>query len=208
MRLKTVLLIGAAMVPLLAAPAHATMYTVTISGTIGSGFDTSGLFGPPKTSLAGKPYVLSITIDNTLTTMTDNTPYNLRLESNGGDRRGAFISVTVGGVTWSRFAGDITSLLYLATQNDNTGLEGGVAATARGTDAAGGEILAQVVDTSTTYRFVPNLTLNQSLEHEAAHDGPDEVVASFSVDGHAGEAYFSNGGAVTVTYGPGGPSGP
>jgi hypothetical protein len=58
-----------------ASPASATIVQVTYTGTLSSGFDTSGVFGPPGTDLTNDPYTASYLFD---TTFAGSTPtYNV-----------------------------------------------------------------------------------------------------------------------------------
>ena len=60
--------------------AGAALVVVTLTGTVSSGTDTTGVFGPPNSNLAGQPYIAIFTYDDTKgTTSTgscaDGTPY-------------------------------------------------------------------------------------------------------------------------------------
>lgn len=198
MRLPIALLFGLAIGLLLARPAAATEYTLTITGTIDTGVDTSGVFGHANTPLDGAPYTLSISIDGDRTTFTDNSPYNLRLSSS--DPRSAIVTATVNGVTYTQAAGNILSTLYLAARTDPNGSDQGLAAIAQGNDGAGTSVSAELRDTDATTQFVPNLTLNQAIQHAVRGVPSEHLLARFSVSGPRANAHFTSARAVTVTY--------
>jgi YD repeat-containing protein len=52
--------------------AEAAIITVTITGTVGSGTDTSGVFGPPNTDLTGQNFIVVFTFDDSKGTETVN----------------------------------------------------------------------------------------------------------------------------------------
>jgi hypothetical protein len=65
---KSIVSISAIAVALLAgvSPATAAVKTATYSGTVDQGLDTTGVFGPANTSLAGASYIATFTYDRTL----------------------------------------------------------------------------------------------------------------------------------------------
>lgn len=90
-----------------ATPAAAALITVTTSGVINSGTDTSGAFGPARASLAGRAYTLALSFDSlgsfsftSASTATTSGPIT-------GD-----VAVTVGGTSFaSRFVNSFGALL-------------------------------------------------------------------------------------------------
>ena len=91
MQLLTRIALPAAAMAALGAPAAATSFDITLSGTIATGADDLGLFGPAHTSLGGDAFSIHYSLDpGTMTTTTDSdgvsplyrfdTPGRLRIE--------------------------------------------------------------------------------------------------------------------------------
>ena len=73
MTYKTILLAVALAAVGLAGQAHAAPFILTTTGTISSGADALGLFGPAGSSLAGDAYRLSVEYDGNGTVTTTST---------------------------------------------------------------------------------------------------------------------------------------
>jgi len=84
----------------LCAPAAATIFNITLSGTIATGADDHGLFGPAFTSLAGQAFTIKYTLDaQSMTTITDSDGVSplYRFDTPGA----MTISVTIKGQTFT-----------------------------------------------------------------------------------------------------------
>jgi hypothetical protein len=99
---KSIVSISAIAVALLAgvSPATAAVKTATYSGTVDQGLDTTGVFGPANTSLAGASYIAIFTYDRTLGSS------NTISTSSGGSLFGTnspiiSASLTINNITWN-----------------------------------------------------------------------------------------------------------
>lgn len=61
---------SAAVLALQAAPAHATVYEVNITGTLSGAWDNAGIFGPARTLLNGKAFSIRYQIDDAVPGVT------------------------------------------------------------------------------------------------------------------------------------------
>lgn len=108
MKLLTKIVLPIAATAGLCAPAAATVFNITLSGTIATGADDRGLFGPAHTSLAGQAFSIHYVLDAqsmTTTTDTDGVSPLYRFDTPGA----MTISVTINGQTFT-FRGSAQSI--------------------------------------------------------------------------------------------------
>ena len=161
-----------------ATPAAAALVTVTTSGTIASGTDTSGVFGPAGASLAGRAYTLALSYDSlgsfsftSASTATTSGPIT-------GD-----VAVTVGGTSFtSRFVNSFGALLT-ETPTNIFGSNAG--------DNGAGEALSATNAFSTALGTFP-VNLGQGVSYVG--QGADAPLNSGGVDFSASS--FSGAGAA------------
>ncbi len=84
---------------LFAGHAQAAPWTFTTTGTIQSGYDSSGVFGAANTDLYGKSYIMTMVLDHDLYSYQYN--YNQQINGYGTLTGSATNTVTVNGVTKS-----------------------------------------------------------------------------------------------------------
>ncbi|MDD5298314.1 MAG: PEP-CTERM sorting domain-containing protein [Rhodocyclaceae bacterium] len=93
-------------VPLLAGAlaltpqAHASLWTYTVTGTVNDGYDYSGVFGSANTSLVGKSFSFSLTLDPTLEPGQSSSTGDVRAWGGNGSNAYSY-SATIGGHTYS-----------------------------------------------------------------------------------------------------------
>lgn len=189
--LKTRIIAGAAIAAGLAAgQAQATLYTVTTTGIIASGTDSTGVFGTIG-DLSGAAFTLSVTFDSGHNTFFDNSPIYQKLYNfTGGDPAAAIITATVNGHSFSLQAGNYSSDFYV---NDyfhqyGSGVDE-LYAYADGTASDGQYGAAFNFANSSVNDFAPGPQLDQALSYTV---GPsDNWSATFDTNGSDGIASFS-----------------
>lgn len=91
-------------VPGIVPVASAATVTITITGTMASGTDDTGVFGfPPKTDLTKQPFSVTFTFDDTKGKSNDIPPCESEredIESESGTSPGTAV-LTIGGKQWS-----------------------------------------------------------------------------------------------------------
>jgi hypothetical protein len=101
-----------------AGAADAAIITVTVSGTLSSGFDQSGMFGAADTDLTGATFSIVQIVDTSLVPIVDNAPPTSEYVQGGwlyGRPSPGDATLTVNGV--SVVAGDLAIAQLLATQS-------------------------------------------------------------------------------------------
>jgi len=108
MKLLTKIVLPVAAATGLCAPAAATVFNITLSGTIATGADDRGLFVPAHSSLAGQAFTIHYTLDaESMTTTTDSDGVSplYRFDTPGA----LTIAVTINGQTFT-FHGSAQSI--------------------------------------------------------------------------------------------------
>lgn len=170
-------------------PAHATLYTLSTSGTISSGTDDIGLFGTVGADLTGKTIEWQQTFDSTLLDQGGDPPSSYL----SGSPAGVSGNIVVGGVGHSEPAGGSTFQVLLLQNGVSSGVPNymdGIYGHSEGTFANGISYTGGVFAYSFSTAFVPTLDFSQTLQH---HVGPWD-------DGAFGDITWSRtDGAATVT---------
>ena len=169
-------------------PAHAAFYTLTTTGTVDRGSDTSGLFGTPGGNLAGRSYALSLSFD---------TPGSFSYASatnatTSGSATGS-VTVTVGGVSFSTQLVDSYGSFLELTPNEAT-------ASNIGDDPAGNFL--SVTNQFTAASGVVPVSFSQPFSYTgtvADRAGNAGSPVSFSVSGLANASFSATPGAVSAT---------
>jgi PEP-CTERM motif len=160
-----------------AGSAQAAPLILTTSGTIVSGTDASGVFGPAGASLAGQSYTLALTYDSlgTVTTTGSST------QASGFLTGGA--TATVGGVSFSAPIVDSFGAFLLETPTELNGFNVG--------DDGAGEAVSATNALSTASSAFP-VDLSRSLSYTAqAADAPLNLGAvQFAASGPGANASF------------------
>lgn len=173
---------------LAARPADAIVFTISAGGTITDSYDQNGTFGPsgPDT-LVGQRWTASIVYDTDLAQTFTYIPSNTALVI-GTQSPGAFVTITVGGVTRSGYSGGggfqlgIGARLPAPLGYDGIAFDGVSLQTSAG---GGQELSITLALSSRDYDFLPSADLTQVLHYEL--EGPfTDNIAQLGVEGPDG----------------------
>jgi hypothetical protein len=124
---------------------RAAKVVITVTGTVGIGVDTSGVFGPPDSSLLGEPFTLVFTVDDTAGVQNtancpNGLPYSSSITSTATSNPAtAVLTIGSGSFTFGVSSGpssailldipncfDVASLIYLGVDDVATGVNNSV----------------------------------------------------------------------------------
>jgi hypothetical protein len=161
-----------------AGRAHATALTLTTSGTILSGTDTGGAFGPAGANLAGQGYTLTLAFDSLGAVFTTGA-----IAQASGNLTGS-VTATVGGVSLDAALVNSYGASLLETPTEIYGFDNG--------DDGLGESVSATDSLSTAGNAFP-VDLSQSLSYAAgAADAPLNLGAvQFSATGPGANVSFT-----------------
>jgi hypothetical protein len=167
MNLKSILAVAVMATCSFAGSAQASLlWTVSATGTIGSGTDPGGVFGTKNANLGGLTYT------QTITASVDPTKYNniystvYERELYGPKSLSAFTdTVTVNGYTVTFNVTNVISGTQIVENrtSTNNGYPDEVYTYNDGTDASGNSVLADIILSSSKVAFVPSLDFSQTI---------------------------------------------
>lgn len=84
----------------LATPSLAIVYSITVTGTLSSGFDNAGIFGPARANLQGKPFSIAYTLTEPVSGTVTISDTLTNRDIVGSDASNPLLgSLTVNGIT-------------------------------------------------------------------------------------------------------------
>lgn len=172
-----------------ASAASATPWTFSVSGIIGSGYDTTGVFGSANTSLVGQSYAISFTLDPTLySTQYGGAGVGDTVHYGYGALTGsASQTVTVGGVS-KTYTFDLSQYNWGQSYLNNSGGSFWQAYQYQTGTLADGSSLS---GNAYAYAYEASLLgLNYDQLWTYSPTGNDNTWASFSLNGASGTVDF------------------
>lgn len=155
-------------------PADASLITLTTLGTIDSGTDTSGVFGPAGADLTGRPYTLALSFDN-LGTSSSSSAASTTIS---GPITGGVV-VTIGGV---RFTSVIANSFGAFLSEDRQNIYGFNV----GDDGAGEAISATNAFSAASNVFPADLSRNVAYTAQPGDAALNSGLVDFSASSFGG----------------------